>query len=404
MKQIISLILLLFTSLVFSQDYDVIQEMIKDVRYLSSDELEGRFTGTKGEKLAADYIISKFIDNKLLPYGDKNSFLQKFDAKLRDNPHSNDNAKIISGNNIIGFCDNNSLQTVVIGAHYDHLGYGHTGSLAEERNQIHNGADDNASGVSIMLHLIPSLIQNKNYNYLFIAFSGEEVGLYGSSFFTKNPTIDLKNVRFMLNFDMVGRLNDKRTLLVNGVGTSSKWKEIIEISNLFDLDLRTTESGFGASDHTSFYNQEIPVLHFFTGQHEDYHKPTDDFDKINYEGMRDIYLYVIEIIKNSSKIKQFDYQETVSESSETPRFKVTLGIMPDYLSDEGGLRIDGVSKGKTAWKSGILKGDIIIKMGEIDVTDIMTYMKGLSKFSTGDSTTVQVIRNGQELIFNVVFD
>lgn len=404
MKKIITSLFLLSHFLIFSQDLDVLQEMKNDVKYLASDELEGRFTGTNGEKLAANYIISKFIEQNLIPYGDNNTFLQKFDAKLRENPHSNIKVTTISGNNIVGFYDNDAIQTIVIGAHYDHLGYGHTGSLSEKKDQIHNGADDNASGVTIMLHLIPTLIQNKNYNYLFIAFSGEEVGLYGSSFYTKNPTIDLKRVRFMLNFDMVGRLNDNKTLLVNGVGTSSQWKEIIEESNLYDFDLRTTESGFGASDHTSFYNQEIPVLHFFTGQHKDYHKPTDDYDKINYEGMHDIYLYVVEIVKNSTKIIEFDYKETTSESSDSPNFTVTLGIMPDYLSDEGGLRIDGVSKDKTAWKAGIFKGDIVIKMGETDVTDIMTYMKALSNFTSGDSTVVKVLRNDKELTFNVVFD
>lgn len=404
MKKIITSLFLLSHFLIFSQDLDILQEMKNDVKYLASDELEGRFTGTNGEKLAANYIISKFIEQNLLPYGDNNTFFQKFDAKLRENPHSNIKVTTISGNNIVGFYDNNAIQTIVIGAHYDHLGYGHTGSLSEKKDQIHNGADDNASGVSIMLHLIPTLIQNINYNYLFIAFSGEEVGLYGSSFYTKNPTIDLKKVRFMLNFDMVGRLNDNKTLLVNGVGTSSKWNEIIEESNLFDFDLRTTESGFGASDHTSFYNQEIPVLHFFTGQHQDYHKPTDDYDKINYEGMHDIYLYVVEIVKNSTKIIEFDYKETVSESSESPNFTVTLGIMPDYLSDTGGLRIDGVSKDKTAWKAGILKGDIVVKMGATDVTDIMTYMKALSNFESGDSTIVKVLRNDKELTFTIVFD
>ena len=404
MKKIIISLFLLCHFFVFSQDVDVIQEMKQDVKYLSSDKLEGRFTGTTGEKLAAEYIISKFLEEELIPLGDNNTFLQRFDAKLRDNPHSNNAARSISGNNIIGFYDNLASETIIIGAHYDHLGYGHTGSLSVEKNQIHNGADDNASGVTIMMHLIPALIKNKSYNYLFIAFSGEEVGLYGSSFYTKNPTIDLDKVRFMLNFDMVGRLNDNRTLLVNGVGTSTKWDQIIEKSNLYDFDLRTTESGFGASDHTSFYNREIPVLHFFTGQHEDYHKPTDDYEKINYQGMYDIYKYITEIIKNSSEFVDFDYKETEAESSDTPKFSVTLGIMPDYLSDEGGLRIDGVSKDKTAFKAGILKGDIIIKMGETDVTDIMTYMKALSKFESGDSTTVIVLREEKQITFTVTFD
>ena len=227
--------------------------------------------------------------------------------------------------------------------------------------QIHNGADDNASGVALMINLIPDLINYKYYNYLFIAFSGEELGLYGSTYFTKYPTIDLSKVRYMLNFDMVGRLNNQRTLLVNGVGTSSKWEKLVEQSNIYNFELKTTPSGFGASDHTPFYNRKIPVLHFFTGQHEDYHKPSDDIDKINFEGIYDISLYVLEIIKNSFDISDFDYIETKSSSNESPRFSVTLGIMPDYLSEEEGLRIDGVSKDKLADRVGILSDDIIIR-------------------------------------------
>ena len=208
----------------------------------------------------------------------------------------------------------------------------------------------------------------------------------------------------MLNFDMVGRLNENRTLLVNGVGTSTKWKDLVQESNIYDFDLKTTLSGFGASDHTPFYNREIPVLHFFTGQHEDYHKPSDDFEKINIEGIYDISKYVINIIKNSHEISDFDYVETQSERKENPSFSVTLGIMPDYLSEEIGLRIDGVSKGKLASRIGILKGDIILKMGNVTVTDIMTYMEALSKFKSGDSTTVKVKRNSKNIIFNVTFD
>lgn len=403
-KILIYLFLISQITIICGQENVKITQIQEDLKFLSSDELEGRFTGTNGEKIAAEYIIKNFIEYDLEPLGDSNSFIQKFNAKLRKNPHSDIDAKKIIGKNVIGFQNNNAKHTIIIGAHYDHLGYGQVGSLSTLEKQIHNGADDNASGVALMINLIPDLINYKYYNYLFIAFSGEELGLYGSTYFTKYPTIDLSNVRYMLNFDMVGRLNNQRTLLVNGVGTSSKWEKLVEQSNIYNFELKTTPSGFGASDHTPFYNRKIPVLHFFTGQHEDYHKPSDDIDKINFEGIYDISLYVLEIIKNSFDISDFDYIETKSSSNESPRFSVTLGIMPDYLSEEEGLRIDGVSKDKLADRVGILSDDIIIRLGDFEVTDIMSYMKALSKFSSGDKTNVVINRSGSEYEFEIVFD
>ena len=158
--------------------------------------------------------------------GDSNSFIQKFNAKLRKNPHSDLDVKKIIGKNVVGFHNNNAKHTIIIGAHYDHLKHGQVGSLSTLENQIHNGVDDNASGVALMINLIPELINYKNYNYLFIIFLEKRLGLYGSTYFTKYPTINLDKVRFMLNFDMVGRLNKQRTLLVNGVGTKLKMGKI----------------------------------------------------------------------------------------------------------------------------------------------------------------------------------
>ena len=190
-----------------------------------------------------------------------------------------------------------------------------------EQKEVHNGADDNASGVSILINLAQGLNEITNYNYLFIAFSGEEHGLFGSSYYAKNPTINLEKVRFMINFDMVGRLNNENTLVINGIGTSNKWIDLINNANKFDFKLKTTESGIGGSDHTSFYLQNIPAIHFFTGQHGDYHKPSDDVEKINFEGMYTIYEYAKNIIIQSTEIEEFTFQETKSEQKSTPDFK-----------------------------------------------------------------------------------
>ena len=268
------ILLFFFTIIIFnytvSQDKEsTIQAMFEDVNYLASDNLKGRKTGTNGEKKAAKYISTQFQYHSLSPKG-TNKYYQKFKGKLQSH-HSKESKKSIKGYNVIGFCDNNQKETIIIGAHYDHLGKGGAGSLNSGKKEIHNGADDNASGVSILINLIQQLSDNKLYNYLFIAFSGEEEGLLGSSYFVKNPTIDLTNVRFMLNFDMVGRLNTKKELAINGVGTSKKWENLLKKANKSHFKLITSESGIGPSDHTPFYLENIPVLHFFTGQHIDYH-------------------------------------------------------------------------------------------------------------------------------------
>jgi len=404
MKNILILFFLLTSSNIASQNNkeDIMHNMKQDVYYLASDKLEGRKTGTKGEKKAAKYIRQKFTEELLLAKGDK-KYYQKFIGNLQQHHQTDKSKQKIQGRNVIGFCDNNQQETIIIGAHYDHLGKGGHGSLSSKDNMIHNGADDNASGVSVLISLINNLCNNTLYNYLFIAFSGEEEGLLGSSYFAKNPTIDLKSVRFMLNFDMVGRLNTKKELAINGTGTSTKWTELISASNDFNLKLITSESGVGPSDHTSFYLQNIPVLHFFTGQHEDYHKPSDDVEKINFEGMYTIMSYVMNIIEKSSKIEYFDFQETTNDTTQTPRFNVTLGIMPDYLYDGNGLRIDGVTSDKTASKHGILKGDIILGIGKRKVNDIMDYMKGLGEFNKGDKTDIQLLREDQIMTISVTF-
>ena len=228
------------------------------------------------------------------------------------------------------------------------------------------------------------------------------MGLYGSSYFCKNPTEDLDRVKYMLNFDMVGRLNDNKDLAINGVGTSQGWLEIIDDKkNNFNLVL--SESGIGPSDHSSFYIKEIPAIHFFTGQHGDYHKPIDDYNKINYDGLFEILFFVKDIVKKSFSINDFDFKETVSEKNNTPNFTVTLGVIPDYLFSGEGMRIDGVSKNKTADRYGLLKGDIVVKMGEVEVKNMMDYMIALSKFSKGESTQIDILRSNQIKKIDITF-
>lgn len=380
----------------------------EDVTFLASDKLEGRQTGTKGEKAAAEYIQKRFKELGLAPKGTE-GFLQPFTFKPKTNPHDEVKFDVngdgtITGNNVIGFLDNKVENTIIIGAHFDHLGFGGEGSLYRDSiKAIHNGADDNASGVAILLNLAAKLKKNNTKNnYLFIAFSGEEMGLLGSNYFVKNPTIDTKTVSYMINMDMVGRLKQDSALAVYGTGTSPIFKQTLKSHN-DNFKLIQQESGVGPSDHTSFYLADIPVLHFFTGQHEDYHKPGDDSEKLNYEGMETISTYIYNIITDLDDNGKLAFRKTKNESEETPRFKVGLGVIPDYMFDGKGMRIDGISEDKPAQKAGLQKGDVVIQLGDSLVTNMMSYMRALSVYKKGDKTKVIVLRANNKVETEINF-
>ena len=408
MKKIVFLAIVSMTLFGCKKTTTYKNEIKEDIAYLANDKLEGRQTGTKGEKLAADYLVNRFQNIGLEPKG-SDGYIQSYSFKPKTDPHKEveftTNAdSTITGRNIIGYINNNAKTTIVIGAHYDHLGYGGEGSLYREKDKaIHNGADDNASGVAVLLDIATRLkikneqseIKDKN-NYLFLAFSGEEMGLLGSNYFSKNPTIKAKSINYMINMDMVGRMKADSTLAVYGVGTSPMFKQTLKANNE-KFKLVQNESGVGPSDHTSFYLIDIPVLHFFTGQHEDYHKPGDDSEKLNYDGMNLISDYIFDIITDLDDNGELAFRKTKNESEETPRFKVGLGVVPDYLHDGKGMRIDGTREETPAFNAGLLKGDIVIKLGDSTVTDMMSYMRALSVFEKGDEAAIS-IKRGDSII------
>ncbi|GGI56223.1 M28 family peptidase [Winogradskyella haliclonae] len=386
----------------------------EDVTFLADDKLEGRQTGTPGEKAASDYISKRFKAIGLLQKG-TDGYIQSFSFKPKTDPHKEveftTNAdSTITGRNVIGYIDNGAKSTIVIGAHYDHLGFGGEGSLYREKDKaVHNGADDNASGVAVMLNLASRLNIKNNQaetkdqnNYLFMAFSGEEMGLLGSNYFSKNPTIDTKSINYMINMDMIGRMKPDSTLAVYGLGTSPMFKQTLK-SNNENFKLVENESGVGPSDHTSFYLIDVPVLHFFTGQHEDYHKPGDDSEKLNYEGMNLISDYIFTIINDLDDNGKLAFRKTKNESEEVPRFKVGLGVVPDYLFDGKGMRIDGTREDTPATNAGLQKGDIVIKLGNAEVTDMMSYMAALSTFDKGDEAAITVKRGDSIINTKVKF-
>ena len=317
-----------------------------------------------------------------------------------------------TGHNIIGYLDNGAARTVVLGAHYDHLGYGEDNNsmLRTGEKAIHNGADDNASGTAALIELARILknTKQKNNNYLFIAFSAEELGLNGSKFFTEHPTIDFTKVNYMINMDMVGRLNDSsQVVTIGGYGTSPQWGTLVDPNNKKNpFAIRIDSSGTGPSDHTSFYRKDIPVLFFFTGLHSDYHKPSDDADKINYIGETKIINYISSIVLSptatSQKLAFTKTRETQSTSS-LRSGSVTMGVMPDYTYSGAGLRCDGVSDGRPAQKAGLKAGDIIIKVGDYTISSMDSYMQMLGKFQKGDKAKVKFKRGNEEMETEVQF-
>jgi aminopeptidase YwaD len=311
-----------------------------------------------------------------------------------------------TGTNIVGYINNNAAQTVIIGAHYDHLGYGEDGNSrnTEKGRFIHNGADDNASGVGAMLAIADKIKKStyKKYNYIFIAFSAEELGLLGSKAFVKEKDFDPKKAAYMINLDMVGRLSPDRKLTVGGVGTAPVWGSVLKsVPNNFKIN--NDSSGIGPSDHSSFYNDSIPVLFFFTGTHADYHKPTDDAAKINYNGAKDVVNYVYNIAGAMEKQPSPMYTVTKNTTVTRGNFKVTLGIMPDYSYQDGGVRVDGIIDGKPASKAGLHPGDIVMQLGAIKINGMQSYMEALGNFNPGDKTVVKIKRGATVQEFPVTF-
>ena len=297
--------------------------------------------------------------------------------------------------------------------HFDHLGYGEDGnSLDRNSKQVHNGADDNASGVAGMLELARMLQSSsiKQNNYLFIAFSAEELGLHGSKYFVQNPTIDLSSANFMINLDMIGRINDANpNLNVGGFGTSPAWsttfastgkKGIYKGSLLLKFD----SSGTGPSDHTSFYLKGIPVLFYFSGIHSDYHKPSDDFNKINFPGELMVVKHIYSVIEFSTATgSKLAFTKTKETTSTATVFSVTLGIMPDYSFNGSGVRVDAISENRPAQKAGIQPGDVITQLGNHNVTSLENYMQALGEFKKGDKIIVHFNRVNEKLSVPVEF-
>jgi len=301
-----------FFSIVLGLNAQELKSLKKHIYYLADDKMKGRGTGSKQAMKASEYVKKEFKKYGLKPLG-TDGYYQNFKAKVRKVvvPDS-----IRDSRNVIGFLDNGSGKTIVIGAHYDHIGEGKQGSLKDSTayGKIHNGADDNASGVAGLLELARYFAQNNEkepFNILFISFGAEELGLVGSRYFVANPTIDLKAVHFMLNMDMIGRLNKESGVAIIGYGSSPEFETIFSgINKEKHVKFYTGYEGRGGSDQTSFYEKDIPVLFFHTGGHEDYHKPTDDAPKVDYTSLKGILELEKEIIVRSFDVGKMNFRST----------------------------------------------------------------------------------------------
>lgn len=393
-----SIIIVIFS---FAQPNPSLLDIEADVRYLASEALAGRETGTEGEKLAATYVANSFAEIGLLP-GLEGSFLQSFEV---DYPFASvaEEGKTFTGTNVIGFIDNKAQQTVIIAAHHDHLGIGAFGTAWEGAPTTHYGADDNASGVAALLYL-GKLLQTSNLtnqNYLLISLSAQEMELQGSRYFVENPTLPLDQVKCMLNLEMVGRLDEQNTLLVNGINSSPDWEKLIDAVDAEALNVQPVDIPADAFNHGTFYDADIPAIQLFTGPHEDYHLPSDQAEKINFKGIQEIGDWTFRLLEKLNNTEAVTLNKRPEPQypagGARPGFKVTLGVMPDYGFQGPGLKIISVIEGRTGQKYGLMDGDIVVKMGTFDIENIFGYMEVLGKFKPGDQIKV-VVQRGEALI------
>lgn len=314
--------------------------------------------------------------------------------------------RIIKAKNITAFINNQAANTVILGAHYDHLGYGMADNMKalDTGRVIHNGADDNASGTAALIELARKLKKAApaNNNYLLLHFTGEEMGLLGSKYWADHPTISIKP-NYMINMDMVGRYDTAHKLTVGGYGTSPVWGDVFA-GEKTKLVLKFDSTGSGPSDHAVFYRKDMPVLFLFTGSHSDYHKATDDWDKINYDGEKDIVKFVYRIIEATDTKGKLSFTKTTEpQTGRSSSFTVSLGVIPDYGFSGTGMRIDGVSAGKIAAKAGLQAGDVLLQLGEYKFVDVNSYMQVLGKWKKGDKTQLRIKRGNEEKVFDIVF-
>jgi hypothetical protein len=385
--------------------------VVAAVRYLSDDALGGRLAGSPEERCAGDYIAQRFATVKLKPAGAEGTYFQEFPLASVVNPH----APRGTGRNVIAMLEGSDAtlknEYVIVGAHYDHLGQGLFGSTsADQKPAIHNGADDNASGVAALIDIAERIAQGPRpaRTVVFMAFSGEESGLLGSAHFANNPTIHLANARAMINLDMVGRLG-QGPLIVYGIGTAKEWEKLVgEAAARENVGVTLQPDGYGASDHTSFYLKDIPVLHFFTNVHGDYHKPSDDWQKIDAAGVSKVAAIVTSL---ATHVANEQNAITLVKGAGRPPapagasggYGAYLGTIPDFSPVKYGVKLSGVTANSPADRAGMKAGDIIVRFDETEIADLQAMTNALRAHKPGDHVKITVLRDGKEVVVSATF-
>jgi aminopeptidase YwaD len=342
-------------------------------------------------------VISKQAAEKLMNYAKEVTLVT--DVVRADVP----------AHNVVGVIEGSDPvlknESIVIGAHYDHLGRGGEGSLAPRSGEIHHGADDNASGTAGVLELARIFSTQRpklKRTLVFIAFSGEEEGLLGSNYYVNHPLMPLDKTVAMINMDMIGRMKDRK-LVIGGVGTAKEWRGLITTGANNAFELTMNEDGYGPSDHSSFYSKQIPVLFFWTGTHTDYHKPSDTFEKINYADEARILSLVARIVTDvDSADPRLTFTTAKSEPPRGGAFRVYLGTIPNYADSNDGLLIDGVRDDSPAAKAGLKAGDKIVKISNREVKNVYDYTSALGEMKAGQEYVIEVLRGGEKLTLKIV--
>lgn len=384
-----------------------------DVAHLAADALEGRGTGTAGNDSAATWAAARFrelgLDSVGLP-----GYHQPFDVRparaAGGAAHSAPAGPLRHTRNVVAMLPGRDPvlrdEYVVVGAHFDHLGRGTEGALDPDAGDaIRNGADDNASGTAAVLELARVLSRRPTArSIVFVLFSGEELGLLGSSHFVSAPVLPLDRASAMVNFDMVGRLRDGK-LIVYGVETADEMRAIVTDANTGDtLAIHAVGDGYGPSDHATFYGKGIPVLHMFTDLHDDYHRASDDADRISAAGIARVVRYAERVVRTIADrptrltLRQAPAPAPRGSGSGTG---VYLGSIPDMGSNVKGMRLTGVRSGSPADQGGLVAGDVIVRFGGAEVTDIYSYTEALNAHKPGDTVTVDVLRDGKPVTLTV---
>jgi hypothetical protein len=382
-------------------------EMLNDVRYLADDNLAGRLIGTPGADTAAAFLARRFQDAGLRPA--PGGWFQKFsvDPNAPAAAHAGIGGAV--GENVIGILPGHDptlrSEIVIVGAHYDHLGPGRFGALdPDSMGKIHNGADDNASGASALIHIAHKLAANPPARtVVFIAFSGEEAGLLGSDYYVKHPLFPLTATYAMVNMDMVGRLRADR-LLIYGSATATEFPALLDSLNAGPearFDLKASGDGWGRSDQSSFYAVGKPVLHVFTDLHEDYHRTTDDWQKINADGLARVADFTATIVRTLAdrrgRLTFVNVPQPVAVAEgRTSGYGAYLGTVPDMAGSSGGVRLTGVRAGSPAEQAGLKGDDVITRIGEMAVTDLQAMTDALRQHKPGDTVEVRFLRGGVE--------